>query len=204
MSNRDDDDAELIAKSAAVAQVFTPELHAYVLSLLPVPDLFRTNQNNYAASFTGYLTGNTEQQKECAVHRETVGKDMDVLQGVVKAVAIKDPKVLEAFGLAAQPVRAAHSSVVPSEATGFKVTFNSSGQMVGAVTKVKGAKWYQVWACDGDPTAEENWRLVVSSSTCRGITIAGLDRTKTNCLRIRAMGSKEPGPWSHMITIKPS
>jgi|GEM_PF-2475061 len=197
-------DSELVAQSATVSQVFTPDFHANLMSLMPGPDSFRTNQSTYASTFAGSLTGDAEQARACEIARQAVDRDMTILRGVVKVLGIKDPKVLEALSLgSSSSARGTAASETLSQPTGFKALFTPAGDLVGSVTRMKGAKWFQVWACDGDPTVEANWRLVASSASCRSIPIPGLDRSKNNYLKIRAMGSKGPGPWSHMINIEP-
>jgi hypothetical protein len=204
MALRDHSDPELIAKSAAVVRAFTPEVYAYLLSLLPTPEAVQANHNNYTASYAAYLAGDPGKAQEFETHRIAVHQSLSILTGLAQAVTVKDPKVPDNLSLGPRPSKKTSASETLSKPTGFKVFFNRDGRLVAVVAKVKSAKGYQVWACDSDPNDETNWRLFASSSTCRTIELPGVDRHKSNWLRVRAMrGKGESSPWSNIINLTP-
>lgn len=204
MAFTNDDDPELIVKSANVVQAFTPESYAYLISLIPTPEGVQTDHNNYATSYAGLLAGDPEKAKECELHRQAVNQGLSILVGLAKAVTIRDPKVPELLRLPTPPAKATASSAPLTQPTGFKVVFTPDGLLVATVTAVKNARGYQVWACDDDPNLESNWRLVASSPSSRKIVITGLDRGKNNWLKARAMtGKGQAGPWSNFVNLCP-
>lgn len=204
MAFTNDGDPELIAKSASVVQVFTPEYYNYLISLIPKPEEVQADHNSYATSYAGFLAGDAEKAKECQTHRNAVNQGLTILLGLAKAVTAKDPKVPEALRLAVLPNKVTSSKPLAKPA-GFKVTYTPEGQLVASVIKVESARGYQVWACDADPNIDSNWRMVASSSSCRGIQITGLDRGKSNWFKIRAMkGKGTAGPWSNFINLTPN
>jgi hypothetical protein len=197
-------DSELLAKSADVLQGFTPEVYNHLISLIPTPDAVQADHNSYATSYAGKLAGDPEKGKDCDAHRDAVNQSLTILLGLAKAVTVKDPKVPEILRLASAPKATATSGVL-SQPTGFKVVYTPQGQLLGGVSKVENAKGYQIWACDDNPNVENNWRLVASSPSCKGILIAGLDRTKNNWLKIRAVKARGVvGPWSNFVNLNPS
>jgi hypothetical protein len=205
MPFKNENDHDLIARSASVVQAFTPEVYAYLVSLLPTPDGMQASHNSYTASYAGFLAGDPEKAKECEAQRAAVCEGLSILLGLAKAVTVKDPKVPEALNLGAAPTRKSSTSAELSQPNGFKVVFDTSGHITASVEKVKSARGYEVWLCDGDPNLETNWRLAASSPTCRKIIVSGLDRSKSNWLRSRAMGGKgTAGPWSNLVNLPPT
>lgn len=204
MAFKNDSNPELISKSAVVVQALTPELYAYLVSLIPTPENVRTNHDRFTASYTASLGGDSEWVKECETNRDAVNRGLSILLGFAKAVTVTDPKVPEALGLGPLPGKTTAPIAALSQPRGFKVVYDPEGELISSVTSVKNAKGYQVWACEDDPNLESNWRLVASSPSCRGIVITGLNRSKPNWLKIRAMrGNGIPGPWSYCVHLTP-
>jgi|SRR6185369_3840012 len=195
--------AETMAKSSGVVAVFTPEMYRYLLSLVPTPEAYAELHNRMEANHPAVLKGDTEKAQEFEADRKALGSSINLIFGLVRAVALKDPSVSEKFGLgranekqgAAAPLTNPH---------GFKVVYDPQGRLFASVTRVPGARGYQVWACDSEPSLEANWRLVASSTSCRAIAITGLNRAKFNLLKIRAMRGNRPGPWSNFVNIEPT
>ncbi|HJV65863.1 MAG TPA: hypothetical protein VJ550_09025 [Geomonas sp.] len=205
MPLKSDSPSEFISKSASVTQVYTEEIYAHIISLIPTPVTFKANHDNCAASFTGSLEGDPEQVKQFEKHRNAVNEGLTILLGVAKAVTIKDPSVPETLRISALTGKTVASDITLSQPTGFKAIFNPNGQITGSWNKVNYAKGYQVWGCDGDPKIDSNWRLIASSSTCKKILLLGLDRAKNNWLRVRAVrGKGEAGPWSNIFSLAPT
>jgi len=202
MPFHNESDPERIAKSAAVAGAFTPQMYAYLLSLLPTPEGYAELHNRYEAGYPGALKGDPEKAKAFEADRNAVNSNLSLIFGLAKVVAVKDPTVPETLGfghLTGKTAAAPTPLAVPRD---FKVVYDPKGQLLASVTRVLGAKLYQVWACDDDPSIEANWRLVASSSNCKGIVLQGLNRGKFNLLRIRAMRSRDAGPWSNWVNLE--
>lgn len=201
MPFNDVSDPEMIAKSSALSEVFTPEKYAYLLSLLPTPEGYAELHNRMEANYPAVLKGDPETVKAFEADRKAVNCDSSMILGLAKVVAVKDPTVPESFGLARVTERT-HAPILTNP-QGFKLIFDKQGEPKASVTKVPGAKGFQVWACDSDPSIEANWRLVAASSNCRGIEIKGLNRGKFNVLKIRAMRGNVAGPWSNWVSLDP-
>jgi hypothetical protein len=203
MSFNDLPDPEMIAKSAAVSEVFTPEKYAYLLTLIPTPQSYVEIHERYEASYAASLKADPEKVKACEADRQAINQDLSILHALAKAVAVKDPTVPESLGLDPKHEKAAPSVVTLTAPRDFKVVYTPEGKIIASVTRVEGAKGYQVWACDSDSNAklEENWRLAASSSNCKKIEITGLTRGKSAWLKVRAMRGNTAGPWSNYVSL---
>ena len=199
-------DPEMITKSAAVNESLTPEKYAYLLSLLPTPQSYSELHNRFEASYTAALSGkgDPEKVKACEADRNALNQCLAILLGVAKAVTVKDPTVPQALGLAHVLEKTAAPAAALTEPHDFKVIYDPKGQLVASVTRVPAAKGYQVWACEGDPNIEANWKLAASSTNCKGIVVPGLNRGKPNWLKIRAIRGNTVGPWSNYVALSPS
>jgi len=195
---------EIISKSAAVTGALTPELYAYLISLLPTPHGFNDDHERLEASFTASLKGDSEKIKACEADRNTVNQNLTILLGLAKAVSVKDPTVLEKLGLGHVVERTTAAAALPGIPKDFRVTFDKEGRPVASLTKLSGAKGYEIWICDGDPSVEDNWRMLTWSTSCQKIPLPGMNRAKTNFLRIRGKRNNIVGPWSHYISVDPA
>ena len=63
-------------------------------------------------------------------------------------------------------------------------------------SKVQKAVSYDVQVATADPTVESNWNLAGSFAGCRRIELGGLTPGKVYSVRMRALGSAGPGPWT--------
>lgn len=196
--------AELIAKSAALAQAFTPELRAYLLSLFPTSEGFSELSNRLEEGYPGFLKGDPEKVKEFESHCKEVTSAVSLIDTLAKAVSVKDPAVSETLGLGKAPEKATTAAPPLTPPQGFKLAFDADGHPLASVTKVPGAKGYQVWSCDGDASIEGNWKMVGSSTNCRRIAIVGLNRGKFSMLKVRGMRGNKPGPWSNLVSLDPN
>lgn len=203
MPGNHDSHSEVIAKSAAVTEVFTEEKFAYMLSLCPNPESLGNDHNRYEATYTASLKGDPEKVKACEAERATMNQNLAILHGIAKVLAVKDPTVMEKLGFGKLPEKAAASHNFDSP-HGFRLFFDPQGNLFATVGKVPGAKGYEIWACDGDPNVESNWRLALFSLNCKKIPITGLNRTRTNWLKIRGIRGKTTGPWSYFQSVNPA
>lgn len=204
MALKDSSDPEFIATSASVTQAYTQEMYSHIISLIPTPETMTTNHNSCAESYTGFLAGDPEKAKEFETYRSAANEGLSILLGVAKAVTVRDPKVPETLRLDALTARGTAPDTTLTQPTGFRAFFNPSGDIVSAFDKVKFARAYQVWGCDGDPNIESNWRLIVTSPNCKGVLLPGLDHAKNNWLKVRAIKGKGiAGPWSNIVNLPP-
>lgn len=195
---------EVIAKSAAVADAFTPEMYNYLLSLLPTPQSYRENHDRLTTTYSASLSGDEEKAKECEAHRKALSQEYAILSALARIVSVKDPEAPAKLGLPSTPEKTAHVISTLSDPQNFKILYNPKGELIASTTRVLNAKGYEVWACEGDPSLEANWRLVAASPMCRGIVVPGLNRAKSNWLRIRARRGNTAGPWSNYVCLSPS
>lgn len=193
---------EVISKSAAVNATYNTEMFNRMLSLIPTPQFYSELHERYAANFAGSLKGDPEKIKACEADRQLIDQNIALLLGLAKVITAKDPSLQEAFGLNHSAERTAASAPL-ERPRDFRVRFDKTGHPEASVTKIMSAKGYEIWACDADPSLEENWKLVVWSTKCLKIPITGLDRTKLNWLRIRGKRGDTVGPWSNPISLSP-
>lgn len=193
---------EMITRSEEFRQVLTPELFAYLLSLIPTPAKYGEMHERFEGSVTGFLKGDPEMVKQCEEARIELNKAMSVVQGIGKAVSVIDPTVQEKLGIVHQ--KAHSSSVALAAAKDLRLFFDKSGQPYCSVTKLAGAKGYDLWFCEGEPAVESNWKLLTWSSSCQGIYLNGLDRTRINYLKLRGKRGNQVGPWSNMVILHPA
>ena len=195
-----ENDSEVIVHSAAMVKAFTPEMYAYLLSLFPTPGGYAELHNRYEAGYPGALRGNPDQVKAFEADRKAVITDLSLILGLAKMVAVKDPTVPETLGVVHATAKTSPVTLgIPRD---FKIFYDPNGQQFASVARVPGAKGYQVWVCDSDPSIEANWRLIASSPNCKRIAIVGLNRAKFNVLRIRAMRGHDAGPWSNWVSLE--
>ncbi|WP_136513830.1 hypothetical protein [Geomonas edaphica] len=194
---------ELIIKSAATLEALPPDKWAYLMSLFSPRERYAENHERLEASFAASLKGDPEKQKECDAIRKAVEQEMTILFGVAKLLAVKDPTILESLGSAHTSTPSAQLHLIAPK--DFDLSYDrKTGHLIASATKVATAKGYQIWGCDGDPKVEANWRLLTASHRCRGIEVPGVDRSKTNYLKMRAVrGANEFGPWSKLSQLDP-
>lgn len=197
-------DRELTTHSAAVVVAFTPEIYTHVMSLFPTPAAYAELHARLEGGYPGYLKGDPEKVKDFEEDRGEIRQLLTMLSGLARTAAIKDPTVPEKLALGHLPARNISSNVTLTEPQGAKIFYDPKGNIYATVTKVHGAKGYQIWLCEGDPNIDANWRLIASATNSRRIPLAGINRANKNWLRIRAMRGSEAGPWSNFVTLSPS
>lgn len=197
----DKNDPDLIAKNEQLTKLMTLELYNYLLSLIPTPQRIIDVHNRHQASYAASLKGTLEDIKECEESRLESLKLQNLVHALGKALSSADPKVPQMLGMEQAGEKPPPVAVHLSQPQDFKVVFNPKGQLVGGVSRVQGAKAYEIWGCQGDPNIEANWRRLVESFNCKGIVIADYERDKALWLKIRATRAAGPGPWSNVITI---
>ena len=205
MPFNNDSHSEILAKSAGFAEVFTQEVFEYLKSLFPTPGQYTEYHQQLAARYTASLTGDPENIKAFEIHRQVVSENLAMMNLLAKAAAIKDPTIPEKLRLGRTPERAAHATQPIGDPHGLRVTFSKKGgHPYLSLTKIPSAKIYEIWVCDSEVSVDANWRLLDTSSTCQNIPLKGLNRTKTNYIRVRGKSGSIVGPWSLFISIDPS
>lgn len=204
MSHNNDSHSEILAKSAVLIGGLTQERFDYLLSLIPTPDRYVEIHERFEASFTSSLKGDPEKVKACEADCLMVNENIAILHGLIKVASIKDPTLPEKFGIGRTTERTAPTTAI-SAPKDFRTFFDSKdGQAYVSLAKIPGAKIYEIWACDGDPSVDANWHLLDTSSRCQKIPIKGLNRTKTNFLKVRGKNGNIVGPWSYYLSIDPA
>ena len=66
---------------------------------------------------------------------------------------------------------------------------------------VRGARMYQAYICEGDPTTDGTWAPVGMTSKAR-LTVQGLTTDKKYSFRVAALGTIGEGPLSDTVTAK--
>ena len=197
-------DPEMITKSATVVQNFTAEKYALLLSLLPAPDRYLELHNRYQGNYTAYLQGDLSKAKEYEADRQELNKNLSMLVALSKIASVQNAKISEELGVAQFVETVTTRAVVLTEPHNFRIVFTPKGQLMASIVKVPGAKGYQLWVCDSDQSVDANWRLLSSSTKCRGIEVSGLNRAKFNLLKIRGVRGDDLGPWSNIVSIPPA
>lgn len=196
---------ELIAKSATATKALTPELYQNLISLLPTPESCISDHDHCEACFTASLKGNPEDVKAFEAASQKVNQNLTILSLLAKAGSLKDPTVPQKFGFLQLLDKTSHAaSTAPGDARDFRISFDKEGRPHAWVARVQRAKGYEIWFCDGDPAIEENWKMLVWSTKCQKIPLSGLNRSKTNFLKIRGKRNDAAGPWSNYIRLNPA
>jgi hypothetical protein len=204
MPFNNDSDPDIIARSATVTSMYTQEKYAYIMSLIPNPASFGALSSRVSENYAGFLQGDPEKTKAFEADRKELAGELSLLLTLSKMLAGKDPTVQQSLGFEPPVEKVAPGSLPLTSPHGFKAFFDPRGRLISSSNSVPNARGYQVWACEGDPSNEANWRMVASSSRCKGIVIQGLNRAKFNLLRIRAIRATGVGPWSNWVSLDPT
>ncbi|QWV93287.1 hypothetical protein KP004_19305 [Geomonas oryzisoli] len=201
MPFNDVSDPELITHSAAMVVAFTPEVYAYLMSLFPTPESYAELHARLERGYPGFLKGEPEGVKAFEEDREAVKQFLNMLSGLARSAAIKDPTMPQKLGLVRLPAKNPSKKVILTQPHGFRIIYDALGNLFATVSKVQGAKGYQVWLCEGDPNVEGNWKLITSATNSRDIMLPNINRTTNNWLRIRAIRGRVTGPWSNFVSL---
>lgn len=197
----DTNDPELIILSEAVLQAFTPEVYNHIISLLPTPEAYAVTHGQLTSGYTAFLKGDPDGVKAFESNRSAIKEFLAMLSGLAKTAAIKDPTVPERLRLNQVRAKSGGISVPLTAPCNFTISYDRNGCLYIRFSKVKGAKGYQIWICEGEPSVEANWRLATSLTNSKKTAAPALDRTKNNWLKVRAMRGVEVGPWSSLVLV---
>ena len=192
---------EMVAKSEEVRQAYTPEARDYLVSLFPTSESYDVMHDRYEKAITGFYKGDPAMVKECEEARRDLEQAMAIIQGVRKAVSVADPRVYVAPG--GPHSKSSTAAAVVAAAKDLRLLFDKNGQPYCSLTRLPGAKGYEIWFCVGEPGVETNWSMLTWSTSCQKMYLTGLNRTVTNYLKLRGKKGHEVGPWSNMVILQP-
>ena len=69
------------------------------------------------------------------------------------------------------------------------------------VTRLAGARTYEIQLAQGDPSLAENWKFATTSATASHMLVEGLTPAHTYWFRVRAIGSGGPGRWADPVSL---
>ncbi len=154
------------------------------------------------ASYQGLLSATNSRDQSRIPAREdarrALNDDLATVAFYLQSVAKGDGTVLGTTGypLRKLPQRVLNPEVL-SPPQRFDLTRGPlSGSLVINASKVQKAGSYDVQIATADPTVESNWTLAGSFKNCRRIELEGLTPGKVYSVRMRALGSAGPGPWT--------
>ncbi len=154
------------------------------------------------AAYQGLLSATNARDESRIRDRENarrqLSNDLATVGFYLQSVAKGDGAVLgtTGFPLKKIPQRVINPELLPPPQR-FELTRGPlSGSLVINASRVPKAGSYDVQIATADPTVESNWTLAGSFKTCRRIELDGLTSSKPYSVRMRALGSAGPGPWT--------
>jgi hypothetical protein len=134
--------------------------------------------------------------------REVLTGILRNIAGYLEVLAQGDTKKLVGTGYDLRKDITRGTGVGPLPApTEFRVKRSEiSGKLLVHAAGVAGAASYEVDLAEGDPTAETSWRDAGTFAACSHIEIPGLTPGKIYWVRLRAIGSSGPGPWTDSVS----
>lgn len=175
-------------------------------SFVPSPEQYKATYDAFRAVHQEALTGNHVKIAERNATRLTLNQQTVDLADFVELASRKDASVMIRSGFdyfrrtygSAPPV-AFHA--IPGAAASLQAKHGPErGTIILKATGITGAKSYDVWITDGDPTVEKNWRHFEVFGTSR-MVLKNLEPGRLYSFRVRGIGGAESGPWSHYISL---
>ena len=155
----------------------------------------------------GAETGNFVKIAERNALRPELNQVLTDMGDFMEIAARKDPTLLMRTCFDIRPVK---KTTTVARAAGllapdsFSVKHGTEmGMLIGKASRVHRAKGYEVHVAYGDPTIEANWGHHSNHGSCTNMVMRGFETGRNVSLRTRGIGSKEPSPWSHFVTIMP-
>lgn len=199
-------DLEFASKTLGMVQALTGNANfpSPYGSSFPTLAEFTTAQSEYATAVGLAADRDKSKVADRNAKREVLADIVRRLAPYLESVAAGDVAKLESTGY--DLTKATHDAPIeiPDAPTDLKL---KQGQLSGSVSVTakppKGAGSFEIQVCVGDPNVPANWRTATLSRNCRNVAVAGLQRGVDHFFRIRAIGSKGPGPWSNVESIMP-
>jgi hypothetical protein len=152
----------------------------------------------YCAAYRAALMRDLVRIAERNAAREALEAMLQQLAAYLEFVAHGDEAALRStgFDLRREPVRT-DRSVPPAAPEGVRIQRGAmSGEINLRFGSVSGAGGYEIQVAYGDPTVEANWRQVLLSTTCSGLTLHNLPPLQNCWVRVRGFAGQTFGPWS--------
>lgn len=170
---------------------------------LPTLAELTTAQSQYSAAVTAAIDRDKAKIADRIAKRAVLEDMIRDLAPWLQKKANGDVAVMESTGYALTKPRTPVTNV-PDAPTGLKLRLGKfPGSLVASAMAPQGAGSFETQVCTGDPAVEANWRTAAQTKSCRSIELAGLQRGVDHYVRIRAIGSKGPGPWSNIESAMP-
>jgi hypothetical protein len=198
-------DSEIISTTAAivVAMAKDPTLYEYVLSRLPTQSQLQEIHDLFTGNYSAVLAGNSEKIHDRDLNRDELNRKFAAFVGMVKLAAEFDPSLPQRLAIPQPPPKKkSHSSIHLVALSNFKVQHGEEhGVIIGKASGLRGARGFEIWGCQGDPTVEQNWRYMALSTKASRMEVRGLIPGTLYSFRARAIGPNGPGPWSSYATL---
>ena len=193
---------EVIPKIAALLAALAkdPSLYRMVTAITPsleeLTEIHETHQTVYNASGSG----DPEILRQLQAARKRMDYKYGIFFSLLKHAAVENPDLPAKLGVSqSKPKKVAAQMTSPLNPRARHM--ETSGKMLLKVDPVKGAKSYDISICQGDPSIEANWKHCGVGTKASRLLVEGLVPGTTYWFRVRAIGSKGPGPWSQFVCI---
>lgn len=168
-----------------------------------MPDLedIQSARDRHISVFRDYLAGDHSKEEELLASRKESTLLVNLVRGAATLVAPKDPTIPKKLGIVHQaPINRRIMQRLGSPEH-LRIDYDKH-KMVVRAGAVRGARFYEVWCCDGDPMVDSNWRHLITSCKANRIEITeGLTAGKLYYFRIRAIAASGPGEWSSFVSL---
>jgi hypothetical protein len=193
--------AKYIAASLADNQNFKPPWLGCLFSL----ELVNAALASYETAYYASLTHDTLKIAERKKAREVLTDMLRHVAIYLELVAHGNVDMLATTGYDLRRDTTTRLTV-PGEPLPAPVDFRvSHGTRSGTINlhaaRLDGASSYHIEMAQGDPMQENNWHLVLTSSTCSRLTLEGFTPGQTYWLRLRGINSAGYGLWTHALSL---
>ena len=199
--------SEAIVKTEPVVDAFTQEPYPIpgpIPSFLTVGPALRSAFEQLKEAQKGAETGDHMKTAARNALRIPYNQIIIDLADFVELASRKDPTLPYKAGLEyfwRKRSSTSHATAVLTAPTLTVVNGPDRGTVIGKATPVAGAKSYEMQYTYGDPTVESNWSYLKVHGRASKMIIRALEAGRTCSLRVRGVGTSEPGPWSNYITL---
>lgn len=198
-------EAAFVTQSLAIVNGLTGNARFPLPWPTDIPTLaeLTTAQSEYATAVTAAIDRDKGKIADRNAKREILADMIREIAPHLESIADGDIVALESTGYALSKERSAPTDI-PDAPTGLKLRNGSMpGSLVASAKAPKGAGSFETQVCTGDPAVPANWHTVAQTTSSRGVELNGLQRGVDHYVRMRAIGSKGPGPWSNIETAMP-
>ena len=157
----------------------------------------------YLDAYHASLTRDSLKIRQRDAARKTLTDLLHYLASYLELVAHLDADKLATtgFDLRRDVVRGIHGGILPAP-NNFRAEHGpKSGTVMLHVTRLAGARTYEIQLAQGDPSLEENWTFATTSATASHLLVEGLTPAHTYWFRVRAIGSGGAGLWTDPVSL---